>query len=78
MKTAKILLHADKSNEEETPIKTGAVKLLKSVLIIFMLMALMSSCFVRAPGDERHSNMHGDRHQHHEGNGHHEGNEHHK
>jgi hypothetical protein len=63
MKTLKILLQTDKSNDEETPIKTGAGKLLKSVLIIFMLLliTLMSACFVSGPGHERH----GDRHQHH-------------
>lgn len=61
MKTSKILLHSGKSNEEVTPIKPGAGKLLKLILVIFMLswITLLSSCFVRGPG-------HGPRHGRHE------------
>jgi len=64
METVKILLQADESNYEETPIKIAAGKLSKSRLIIFMLLliVLMSSCFVRTPGHERHEA----RHQHNE------------
>jgi hypothetical protein len=67
MKTAQIFLQADNSSDEETPIKTGAGKLLKSVLIIFMLIliTLMSSCFVRAPEHERHGDRHHD-YEHHD------------
>ena len=71
MKTSKILLQADKSNNKETPIKVGTSKLLKSILIIFMLLwiTLLSSCFVSGPGHARHGNMnerhgHGERHGH--------------
>jgi hypothetical protein len=62
MKISKNLLQADKSKNEETPMKTGAGKLLKPLNIFLMLLvlALMSSCFVRGPEHERH----GDRHQH--------------
>ncbi|MGA2824163.1 MAG: hypothetical protein ABSE72_11625 [Bacteroidales bacterium] len=71
MKTSKNLLQADKSSNEETPIKAGAGKLLKSILVIFMLLliTLLSSCIVPGPGHgsrggghERHS--HNERHSH--------------
>ena len=76
MKTSQILLQTDKSNDEETPVKTGSGKLLKSVLIIFMLIliTIMSSCFVRTPGHEGHGDRHHDN-EHHD-NEHHD-NEHH-
>jgi hypothetical protein len=64
MKTSKILFQADKSKNEATPMKIGTGILLKPLNIILMLLliTLMSSCFVRGPGHERH----GDRHQHNE------------
>ena len=77
MKTSKILLQADKSNNKETPIKAGAGKLLKSMLIIFMLslITLLSSCLVPGPGrggpgggHERHG--HNERHGNNERHGH--------
>jgi hypothetical protein len=62
MKTSKNLFQADKSKNEATPMKIGAGILLKPLNIILMLLviAFMSSCFVRGPGNERH----GDRHHH--------------
>ena len=51
MKTSKILLQADKSDNEETTKKIRYEKLLKSflVVIIFTGMALLTSCFVVVP-----------------------------
>jgi hypothetical protein len=65
MKTSKILLQSDKSNNKETPIKVGAGKLLKSILVIFMLLwiTLLSSCFVSGPRHARPGNMN-ERHGH--------------
>jgi hypothetical protein len=68
MKMSKILLHSDKSNDEETPKKVRAGKLLKSILVIFMLswITLMSSCiaFVPVQGHEGHGGHHGHGQQH--------------
>jgi len=81
MKTSKILLQSDKSNNKETPIKAGGGRLLKSMLIIFMLslITLLSSCLVPGPGrggpgggHERHG--HNERHD----NGQHRGNNDHR
>jgi hypothetical protein len=71
MKISKNLPQADKSNKEETPINIRAVKLSKSIIVIlmFLVITLMSSCFVSGPpGQERHGDRHGDRHQHSEHN----------
>jgi hypothetical protein len=38
MKTSKILLMADKSNNEETPKKVRAGQLLKSILVLYVIM----------------------------------------
>jgi hypothetical protein len=77
MKTSKILLHSDKSNDEETPKKVRAGKLLKSILVIFMLSWIinLSSCtvFVRTPrlnpvviiGDDGHDGHHDNGRHHH-------------
>ena len=81
MKTSKILLQSDKSNNKETPIKAGGGRFLKSILIIFMLslITLLSSCLVPGPGrggpgggHERHG--HNERHD----NGQHRGNNDHR
>ena len=81
MKTSKNLLQSDKSNNKETPIKAGGGRLLKSMLIIFMLslITLLSSCLVPGPGrggpgggHERHG--HNERHD----NGQHRGNNDHR
>jgi len=81
MKTSKILLQSDKSNNKETPIKAGGGRFLKSILIIFMLslITLLSSCLVPGPGRERHRSTnerhgHNDRHD----NGEHRGNNDHR
>lgn len=62
METSKILFKPEIGNNEETPTKIGEVKLLKSVLIIFILLliTLLSSCFVRGSGHERHVDKHKD------------------
>lgn len=58
MKKSEIYLQADKSNIEETPKKARTVKLLKSIMLFFMLsfvIAMMTSCFWgRHRGPERH------------------------
>jgi hypothetical protein len=71
MKTSIILLQAEKSNHEETPRRAGAVKLLKSILVIFMLLLItfMSSCFVPGPGHGSRGSTH-ERHGHNERHGH--------
>ena len=71
METSKILLQAEKSNNEGTPIKREAGKLLKSILVIFMLLliTLLSSCFAPGPGHGSRGSMH-ERHGHNERHGH--------
>jgi uncharacterized membrane protein len=76
MKTLKILLQSDKSINEETPKKARAGKLLKSMLVIFILLwiILLYSCavFVAAPGNagpgvhrgHGEGRVHGERHVH--------------
>ena len=57
MKTSKILLPADKSNNEITRIKVRKPKVLTSILVIFVLtwIILLSSCYatVRTPRQNR-------------------------
>ena len=74
MKTSLNLLQAEKNNNEETPIMAGAGKLLKSILVIFILVliTLMSSCIVPGPGHGSRGGEH-ERHGH---NGHHGHDEH--
>jgi len=83
MKSLKISHHPDKINDEETLKPVSAGKLLKSILVIFMLawIILVSSCIVRTPGPgherhrgnvERHDN---DRHRGHDD--HHDHDDHH-
>jgi len=77
MKRSIILFQAGGRNNEEIAGKSGAGKLVKSILVIFMLLmiTLMSSCMIPGPGpgherhersNERHGNNdnhgHGDRH----------------
>jgi hypothetical protein len=69
MKTSKILVQAENINKKETPIKSGAGKLLKSILVIFMLLTLMSSCFAPGPGHGSRGGGH-ERHGHNERHGH--------
>jgi hypothetical protein len=75
MKTSKILLMADKSNNEETPKKVRAGQLLKSILVIFMLswMILLTSCvaFIPVRGHEGHSEQRGHSERHDRGGRHH-------
>jgi hypothetical protein len=75
MKIFNILLPSDPGRNEETPIKSVAVKFFKVLLMIFMIswITLFSSCFVRGPGYDRHD---GGR-EHHEGHEHHDNDEHH-
>ena len=85
MKSSKILLQADNSNNEEIAGKAGAGNLIKSLLVIFMLLmiTLMSSCMVPGPGpgherhgrsNERHGNNDNHGHDDHHGNDDHHNN----
>jgi hypothetical protein len=86
MKTLKILPLSDMTNHQVTTIKTGAGKILKSILFIFMLfyITLLSSCMFPGPGRERHqgnerhgnNERHGDNERH--DNGEHRGNDDHR
>jgi flagellar basal body-associated protein FliL len=60
MKTSKILLHANKSNNEETPNKVKANKILKSIIIMLLSLIILTSygCFF---------GFRGHHHEHHEG-----------
>jgi hypothetical protein len=87
MKTSKIFLPPDKSNNKETPIKAGAGRLLKSMLIIFMLslITLLSSCLVPGPGhgnrgsrNERHGQKERQGNNERHDNGEHRGNNDHR
>jgi|GEM_PF-1899991 hypothetical protein len=71
MKTSKKNFQVEKSHNEETPIKAGTGKLLKSILVIFMLLliTLLSSCIVPGPGHGSRGGMH-ERHSHNERHGH--------
>ena len=73
MKTSKILLQTDKSKKEEIPRMVRSIKLLKSILVIFLLLSitLLSSCFIpyREHGNRGGMNDHhghNDRHGHNE------------
>jgi hypothetical protein len=70
MKTFNCIQQAEKADYEEIGKKSGAGKFLKLVLFLFMLswMVVLTSCFVRGPGHERHE----DRNEHHGDNDHHD------
>lgn len=69
MKTLKISHLRDKSNNGEEPEKVKANKILRYVLVIFMLfyIMLLSSCYVMGPGPEGHRGHEGHGHEEHHG-----------
>ena len=80
MKTSKMLLPTEKSNNEEIPGNAGAAIFLRSILVILMMswLTVLSSCLFPGPGNARH----GERNEHHEhnerhGNGEHNGHDDH-
>jgi hypothetical protein len=80
MESSTIDLHSDKSNNQAISMWVGAGRILRPILLIFMLfwIMLLSSCMVPGPGHERHGgndrrehNDHNDHHDHHDNNDHH-------
>jgi hypothetical protein len=81
MKTLRIIVPAGKINKEVTRVKVRKGRLAKAFLVLFMLcwIFLLSSCFVRGPGHERHElrNEHHDNHDNHEHHDHDNHDDHH-